>query len=115
MRRGVLIVLLRLDGGVIFVVGLGGLGEGNWEIMVEDRLVSALPREEIRSCSLCSGLEGMVPVVVGSGVLILVGRTTLMSATVANTCLTTEIVRPAFRKLGAWDVGLEDLVDGSIV
>ena len=115
MRRSILIVLLRFGGSVIFVIGLRSLGGSNWEIMVEDRLVSALPREEIRSCSLCSGLEGMVLVVVGSSVLILVGRTTLMSATVANTCLTTEIVGPAFRKLGAWDVGLEDLVDGSIV
>ena len=115
MRRSVLVVLLWLGGSVILVVGFGCLGRSGWEIMVEDRFVSALPREEIRSCSLCSGLEGMVLVVVGSSVLILVGRTTLMSATVANTCLTTEIVVPAFRKLGAWDVGLEDLVDGSIV
>ena len=57
----------------------------------------------------------MIFVVVGSGVLILVGRTTLMGAAVANTCLAAEIEGPAFRQLRAWDVGLEDLVDGSIV
>lgn len=115
MRRGVLVVLLRLDGSVVFLVGLGSVGRSSWEIMVEDRLVIVLSREEVRSCSFCNGLEGMVFVVTGSGVLILKGRTTLVGATVANICLTTEIVGPAFRKLGAWDVGLEDLVDGSIV
>ena len=108
-------MLLWLGGGVVFVFGLGSLGGSSWQIMVEDRFVSALPREEIRSCSFCSGLEGMIFVFVGCGVLILVGRTTLMGATVANTCLTTEIEGPAFRQLRAWDVGLEDLVDGSIV
>lgn len=115
MRRSVLIVLLRSYGSVVFVVGLGSLGSSGWEIMVEDRLVIALSREEIRSCSFCGGLEGMVFVVLGSGLLILVCRTAFMGATVANICLTTEIVGPAFRKLGAWDVGLQDLVDGSIV
>lgn len=115
MRRSVLVVLLWLGGSVILVVGFGCLGRSGWEIMVEDRFVSALPREEIRGCSLCGGLEGMVFVVVRSGVLILVGRTTLMGATVANTSLTTEIEGPAFRQLRAWDVGSEDLVDGSIV
>lgn len=115
MRRSILIVLLRLGGSVIFVVGIRSIGGSSGQIMVKDRLVIVLPREEIRSCSLCSGFEGMVFVVVGCGVLVLVSRTTLVGATVANTCLATEIVRPAFRKLGAWDVGLEDLVDGSIV
>lgn len=115
MRRGVLIMLLRLGGSVIFVFGFGSLGRSGWEIMVDDRLVIDLSREEIRSRSLCSGLERMVFVLVGTGVLILVGRTTLVGATVANTCLTAEIEGPAFRQLRAWDVGLEDLVDGSIV
>ena len=115
MRRGILIVLLRLDRSVVFVVGFRSLGGSSWEIMVEDRLVIILPREEIRSCSFRSGFEGMVSVDLGSGLLVLVGRTTLVGATVANICLTTEVVGPAFGKLGAWDVGLENLVDGSIV
>lgn len=115
MRRSVLIVLLRSHGSNVFVVRLGSVGRISWEIMIEDRLVIVLPGEEIRSCSFCSGLKGMVFAVLGSGLLILVRRTTFMGATVANVCLTTEVVGPAFRKLGAWDVGLEDLVDGSIV
>ena len=108
-------MLLRSHGSVVFVFELGSVGRISWEIMIEDRLVIVFPGEEIRSCSLCSGLEGMVLVVVGSSVLILVGRTAPMAATVADTCLTTEIMGPPLRKLGAWDVGLEDLVDGSIV
>lgn len=57
----------------------------------------------------------MVLVVLRSRLLIFVGGTTSVSAAVANTCLTAEVVRPALRKLGARDVGLEDLVGSSIV
>lgn len=57
----------------------------------------------------------MVLVVLGSRLLGFVGRTTSVSAAVANACLTAEVVRPALRKLGTWDVGLEDLVGSSIV
>lgn len=108
-------MLLRLGGSVISVVGLGSFGSSGWEVMIEDRFVVVLAREEIRSYSFCRRLEGVVFVVVRSGVLILVGRTTLVGATVANTCLATKVIGPAFRELGAWDVGLEDLVGGSIV
>jgi hypothetical protein len=47
--------------------------------------------------------------------LVLKGGTTPMSATVAYARLTAEIVGPAFGKLGAWNIGMKDLVDGSIV
>jgi hypothetical protein len=57
----------------------------------------------------------MVLVVLGSRFLVFVGGTTSVGAAVANTCLTTEVMRPALRKLGTRDVGLEDLVGGSIV
>ena len=115
MRRSVLVVLFRLGGTVVFVVGLGSLGGSGWEIMVKDRFVVVLPSEEVRSCSFCSRLERVVFVILGSGLLILIGRTTPMAATVADACLTTEIMGPALHKLGTWDVGLEDLVGGSIV
>lgn len=57
----------------------------------------------------------MVFVALGSRLLIFVGRTTSVSAAVANTCLTAEVMGPALRKLGTRDVGLEDLVGGSII
>lgn len=83
--------------------------------MVEDGLVVFLAREEVQGCRFSVRLERVVFVVVGGRLLVLVSGTSAMSATVANTCLAAEIVRPAFRKLGARDVGLEDLVDGSVV
>jgi hypothetical protein len=57
----------------------------------------------------------MVLVVLGYRLLVFVGRTTSVCAAVANTCLTAEVMRPALRKLGAGDVGLEDLVCSSVV
>lgn len=83
--------------------------------MVDDRVVVVLSREEVWSCSFCGGLEGKVLVVLGSRLLVFVGRTTSVGATVANVCLTIEVMRPALRELGTWDVGLKDLVGGSIV
>lgn len=57
----------------------------------------------------------MVSVVVGCRILVLVGGATPVRATVANTGLAAEVVGPAFGELGARDVGLEDIVDGSVV
>jgi hypothetical protein len=117
MGRCVLVMLFRLGGTVIVIViiGLGTLGWGSWKIMIKDRFVIFLAREEIRRCSFCSRLERVVFVVVGSRLLVFVGRTTSVSATMANAGLPAEVMRPAFRKLSAWDVGMEDLVDGSVV
>ena len=115
MRRSVLIVLFRLCGTVVFVIRLRGLGGSRGKVVVDNRFVVVLSREEVWSCSFCGRLEGMVLVVLGSRLLVLVGRTTSVDATVANVCLTIEVMRPALRKLGTWDVGLKDLVGGSIV
>jgi hypothetical protein len=57
MRCGVLVVLLRFDGRIVFVVGLRSLGGSSWKVVVDDRVVVFFAREEVRSCSLCCRLE----------------------------------------------------------
>jgi hypothetical protein len=115
MRRGVLVVLLWLYGSIVFVSGLVSLGGSSWKVVVDDRIVVFFAGEEVWSCSLCSRLERMVLVVLENRLLIFVGGTTSVSAAVAYTCLTAEVMRPALRKLGSREVGLEDLVGSSIV
>jgi hypothetical protein len=115
MRRRVLIVLLRSYRSIVFVFGIGTLIGDSRKVVVDDRLVILFAREKVWSSAFCSRLERMVPVLLGSRLLVLVGRTTSVGAPVANICLTIEVMRPALRELGTWDVGLEDLVDSSIV
>jgi hypothetical protein len=113
MRRGVLIVLLWLGRRIIF--GLGSLGRGVWDFVVEDWRVVFLAGEEIQRCILAARLKRVIFVVLRSRLFVFVGRTTAMSATVAYAGLTTEIVGPALGKLSTWDVGPEYLMDSSIV
>jgi hypothetical protein len=113
MRRGVLIVLLWLGRRIIF--GLGGLGRGIWDVVVEDWHVVFLAGEEIQRCILAARLERVIFVILRCRLFVFVGRTTAVSATVAHAGLTTEIVGPALGKLSAWNIGPEDLVDGSII
>jgi hypothetical protein len=57
MRCGVLIVLLRFYGSIVFVGRLGSLGGSSWKVVVDYRVVVFFAGEEVWSCSLCSRLE----------------------------------------------------------
>lgn len=57
MRCGVLVVLLRSYGSIVFIEGLGSLGGSSWKFVVDDRVVVLFAGEEVWSCSLCSRLE----------------------------------------------------------
>jgi hypothetical protein len=57
MGCGVLVVLLRLDGRILIVVGLGSVTGCSWKVVVDDRLVVFFAGEEVWSCSFCSRLE----------------------------------------------------------
>lgn len=82
--------------------------------MVEDRVEVFLAGKEVLGVFSASS-DRFVLVVVIFGLLVFVGRSPAMRPSVADVCLATEVVRPAFGQLGAGDVGLKNLVDGSVV
>ena len=83
--------------------------------MIEDRLVVLFAAEEIERCVLSAGLERLIFADFIISLFVFVGRPSTVSAPMPNGCLAAEIVRPAFRKLRAWNVGLEYFVNGSVV
>lgn len=82
--------------------------------MVEDRGEVFLAGKEVLR-TLSAGSDRFVLVVVIFSLLVFVSRSSAMRPSVADVCLAAKVVRPAFGQLGAGDVGLKNLVDGSVV